>query len=139
MIINTKDIPESGMDVQFREPARFFPALKGLEGAGEYEFTESVQVRINAMKTSGMIQVVGKVETRVSLACGRCLKPCAYPVAKRLELTFARDLPEVYDSDTHELVEITTEEMGLIPVSGEEIDLTEAVQEQVVMALPMRI
>ena len=37
-----------------------------------------------------------------------------------------------------EEVELSAEEMGLIPFAGEEIDLREALQEQFIMALPQR-
>ena len=48
MKINIKDIPESGLEVEFEESARFFPALRELEASGEYEFPERVRLRSSA-------------------------------------------------------------------------------------------
>jgi uncharacterized protein len=55
----------------------------------------------------------------------------------RFALTFVRELPKVTDEAGDEEVELNAEEMGLILFHGEEIDLGEAIAEQVIMALPM--
>jgi DUF177 domain-containing protein len=124
--------------VEFEEPARSFPALRELVDSGEFEFPEQVRLRSKVIEASEMIYITGEVETRLSLACGRCLKPLLVSVSKNLALAYSRSLPEVHDDDNNEALELTAEEMGLTLASGDEIDLRDAVQEQVVMALPMQ-
>jgi uncharacterized protein len=84
-----------------------------------------------------MVEVSGQVVTRAEMACSRCLNPAEVLVDSTFDLTYTRELPELGDEGGDEGIEITAEDMGLILFDGEEIDLREAVQEQVILALPI--
>jgi uncharacterized protein len=53
-------------------------------------------------------------------------------------LTYAQELPETAKMIGGGGIELSAEEGGLIIFAGREIDLKEALQEQVVMSIPMR-
>ncbi|MCK7469944.1 MAG: DUF177 domain-containing protein [Desulfomicrobium escambiense] len=81
----------------------------------------------------------GDPDTAVRLSCGRCLAEFIGPLATDFALTYAREAPAEAgrraEPETHE---VEAEEAGLIYFRGEEIDLTDGIQEQVILALPLR-
>jgi uncharacterized protein len=134
--IRIADIKDDGLSLDLVEGVEKFPVLQALQANGESVFTEPVTVHLRAVVASGMVEVSGQVATRAKMACSRCLKPSEVEVETPFELTYTRALPEIADEDGEEGVEISAEDMGLILYSGDEIDLRDAIQEQVVLALP---
>lgn len=84
-----------------------------------------------------MVEVEGTAETEVKLVCSRCLTEFAQPVTTRFALTFTEELPQ-FEGEDEEEVELSAEDMGLSLFDGEEIDLRDAIAEQVIMSLPLR-
>jgi uncharacterized protein len=138
VIIRLKDIKDDGLSLAFGEEIETFPALVEMSQAGECEFLAPVQTRLRVFQVQEMVEVEGESETRGKLSCSRCLNDFETPIRAQYALTFVRDLPPVDDDAEGAEIEISAEEMGLIPFSGEEIDLKEAIQEQVIMAMPIR-
>lgn len=137
MRIRIHDITDKGVELESEEKAEKFPILSEMVRSGECEFLAPIRVRVRAFQVRRLIEVEGSFGTRVRLACSRCLKDFEIPLEGKFALTFTRELPERKETDP-EGVELTAEEMGLILFSGEEIDLLPAVQEQVVLAFPIR-
>lgn len=138
MRIRIDQIKDEGLDLESEEAAAFYPTVAETAEAEGCIFVSPLQTRLRLVRVGEMIEVEGTVESRVRLACSRCLTEFEDPLAGRFALTFARELPEVTDEAGSEEVELNAEEMGLILFHGEEIDLGEAIAEQVIMALPMR-
>ncbi len=137
MLIRVDEIKDKGLVLEVEEGPGDFPDLERLVAEGVLDLAAPVKTYLRAMFVSGMIEVEGQVETSVRLSCGRCLKPLELPVASEFSLTFTRHLPDVEGEDEDDF-ELSAEDMGLILFEGDEIDLREAVQEQIVMALPLR-
>ena len=138
MLLNVKEISPDGLTVEFEAPAAGFPSLKNLTQSGVLDFTRPVALRVRAQEVGEMIHLEMALQTTVTLACSRCLTPYQSQVNSRFQRTFSREVPEVYDEGGGEALDITAEEMGVSLFEGDEIDLRDEVQEQVVMALPMR-
>lgn len=138
MLIRVEDIKGEGLLLDYEEGVEDFPTLVEIEAAGEYGFPSALSIHLRAQRVQEMIEVEGEVGTRVRLSCSRCLKEFETTLTARFSLTYSQELPEVASESDEEEVEISAEEMGLIPFHGDEIDLREAVQEQIVMALPVR-
>ncbi len=122
----------------FEEKADIFPVLADMEQQGEVVF--SSPVRIQAMvccSSDHTCNLKGQVEARLGLKCGRCLKEFVFPLKTAFSLVFVR-MEDDTDEEAQEEREMAAEEAGMIPFTGEELDLFEAVQEQVIMALPVR-
>jgi len=134
--IRIADIKEDGLALDLVEGVANFPVLQELHAKGESVFTQPVSVQLRAVLVSGMVEVTGRVATRVEMACSRCLGPAEVMVDSPFELTYTRELPDVEDEGGEEGVEIAAEDMGLILFAGEEIDLRGVIQEQVILALP---
>lgn len=137
MRIRIDDIKDEGLTLEFAEEPAAFPELAEISSAGDCEFTAPLKTRLRVFRVRGMIEVEGEVETTLRQSCSRCLEEYEEALTASFALTYTREIPEVTD-DSGDEVEISAEEMGLIHFEGEEIDLRGAVQEQVVMALPLR-
>lgn len=136
MLIRVENIKENGLALEVSEDIESFPELLDMQQSGDVVFSEPIHSTMRAIKIHELVEVEGRLETTVRLACSRCLKEFEAPLDIPFTLTFSREVPEV--SEEGEEVELSAEEMGLIPFEGEEIDMRSPLQEQVVMALPVR-
>lgn len=137
MRIRVDDIGDVGLSLAFEEKPKNFPILSEMEKEGDGEFLAPIKVRLKVIRVSDMIEVEGNVETRVRLSCSRCLQDFETPLENRFALTYTRELPDVADAP-EEGAELNADEMGLVPFRGDEINLQETIQEQVVIAFPLR-
>ncbi len=137
MRIRIADIRDEGLFLDLIEEIEDFPVLREMQEEGELVFSQPLSVHLRAVLVSGMVEVSGQVSTRAEMACSRCLNPAAVSVDSSFDLTYTRELPELEDDGGEEGIEVTAEDMGLILFDGEEIELREAIQEQVILALPV--
>ena len=136
MRLSVHDIRDEGLALEFVEPAANFPVLAELQERRECRFPEPLRVTLRIQPASGMFEVFGRIETCVETPCSRCLKPTLVVLDTSFELTYVRELPEIEGEEDEDGREISAEEMGLVLLQGDEIDLREVVQEQVVLAMP---
>ena len=136
--LNIDQIPEVGLDLEGEESPKSFPVLSEMIAAGECEFTSPINTALRVIPIDDMIEVEGVLNTSVRLHCGRCLEAFETALKSRFAITYLQ--PEAgieIDTDQKE-VELSVEEMNLIYFQGEEINLREAIQEQVVLAFPLK-
>jgi uncharacterized protein len=138
MRIKVEDISDSGMGLTFAESAESFPSLLELSRSGECVFLRPLTIDLRIRRIGHMFEADGRFQTRVRLSCSRCLADYETLLAADFNLSFSREQPETADPSRHAEVELGAEEIGLILFHGEEIDLREAVQEEVLMAVPMK-
>jgi len=131
---------EKGKTLDFEEaPERFPGLLESCEREG-IRILAPIRVSLLAYRVAGMVEVEGGVETVVELRCGRCTASFESPLSDDLTLTYSKELPEIEvegPGGEEEGVELSAEEMGIVLYQGEEIDLRPAVQEQILLALPL--
>jgi uncharacterized protein len=106
--------------------------------SGECEFTSPIRTRLRAARIREMVEIEGMVQTTARLTCGRCLAPFSCPLSAEFALTYTGDRPGVPETVEPEVKELDASEVGLIYFQGEEIDLTEGIQEQVILSFPLR-
>jgi uncharacterized protein len=138
MRISTEELKETSLALEFETPVERFPALREMTRGRECDFKGPIGTRLRAMRVGDMVEVEGVIRASVRLNCGRCLAEFVSPLETAFALTFTRQRPAMdapADSDNRE---IGSEEAGLIFFQGEEIDLTEGIQEQVILSLPLR-
>jgi uncharacterized protein len=107
--IDLRRLNEEGVDLEGSEPKEFFAltAKDSIKAVGEFFY------ELHAERDDDDLIVTGSVEARFSVECGRCLKP--------LEIDVILD-PYVTELEIGEGVEM--------------IDLTEALREDILLALP---
>ncbi len=138
LLIRIDRVKDEGLVLDAEEAVETFPGLKEVAVQEGCEFSAPVETHLRVVLVSGMVEVEGRVSTRLRMACSRCLGEFERPLKADFSLTYVRELPEVEDESDEEGVELSAEEMGLIQFHGEEIDLRGAVEEQVIMAIPVR-
>ncbi len=137
MLICVDDIKDHGLSIEFEEKPENFPILEDITKTGECDFHSPLKFQVHAIRIKAMVEVEGRFETKVHLTCRRCLDEFEIPLAANFALTYTQEQPEATTTTVGEGREITAEEAGLIIFSGREIDLREALQEQVVLSIPM--
>ena len=138
MRIHTDQLREGSLTLAFEEAADRFPALREMLRKHECKFTSPVRTRIRASRIREMVEVEGVVQATVRLNCGRCLAEFICPLVSEFALTYTGDRPGAPETAEPQEKELDADEVGLIYFRGEEIDLTEGIQEQVILAFPLR-
>lgn len=137
MRIHLDQIKESGVTLAYAETADAFPVLSELIQGGVCEFLKPIETSLQVTRISDIVNVDGELNTTVRLACDRCLGEFTTDLESAFTLTYSQDFADPADAEGDE-VELTSEEMGMMPIRGEEIDFRQGIQEQVVLALPLR-
>ncbi|MFZ0243708.1 MAG: DUF177 domain-containing protein [Desulfobacterales bacterium] len=137
MRVNVDDINENGIELAFREDAASFPALAELGRRREGDFTMPLTIELHIRRIGDLFAADGRFATRVRQSCSRCLADFEAPLAADFSLTFTRQPAETPELARRTEIELDPEEIGQIFFRGDEIDLAAAVQEEVLMALPM--
>jgi uncharacterized protein len=138
MNLRTEQIDENGLTIEFEEQVEIFPVLSEMIRGGECLFTAPVKTAVRATRIDDMIEVKGEVNTRLRLPCGRCLQEYELPLRSRFDLTYVSRRPDVQEDDQQDEVEISARETDLIYFEGEEINLKDGIQEQVILAFPIK-
>ena len=133
-----EQIGEEGLDLDFEADPRTFPVLEELRSRGEARFEQPVHVEVRVIQAGEAVDVRGRFEARIWLRCSRCLADFEADMTDRFSLTYSPRplMPEPLRLG--EEAELSVDDIGLIPFDGNEIDLREGVQEQLVMALPFK-
>ncbi|HEX7723165.1 MAG TPA: DUF177 domain-containing protein [Pyrinomonadaceae bacterium] len=103
----------------------------------EYELRliEPVSVQGRIARKAEEVELRGKLRTKVTVACGRCLKSVELPIDVEFAERFA---PAVSwkDEEQHELSE---NDLNLAAFDGEAIELDDLVREEIILALPCHV
>lgn len=138
MRIRVSDLTAEGVLIEENLEPDQLKDLAGLQSDGVCLFQGALAVRLRVKPTAGMVQVEGHVRGAGALTCSRCLGPVRWPLQADFRLAFAQTLPGRKTDPPDERRELEAEELGVVPYEGDEIDLRDAIQEQVIMALPMQ-
>jgi uncharacterized protein len=138
MRIHADQLKTGSLRVAFAEPADRFAGLREITRSGECEFTSPIRTRLRATRIRELVEIEGVVQTAMRLTCGRCLSPFIYPLEVEFAITYTGDRPGNAENVDAEDREQDAGEAGLIYFQGEEIDLTEGIQEQVILSFPLR-
>ena len=96
--------------------------------------TEPISVDGRVRSSGSEVEVSGRVETKVSVECDRCLKMLEMPVSAGFKLQYITG----QDYETSSAAELTPDEMALSVFDGQAIDVDEIVREQILLAVPDR-
>jgi uncharacterized protein len=101
------------------------------------KFRQIVSLRIHALAAlvGSEIRIRGHFGTRVEVQCDRCAAAVELPLEEDFDLYY-RPLSEIA---REEEVEIPPEELEVGFYSGEGVDISDLVREQLILALPMKI
>lgn len=138
MYLRIEQINEEGLALEFEEQSEIFPVLSEMINQGECNFMAPIKTAVKMTRIDDIIEVKGEVSTQVRLPCGRCLQEYELPLKSHFDLTYVKRIPGLQEDDEQDEVEISAQEMGLIYFEGEEINLQDGIQEQVILAFPIK-
>ncbi len=139
MRIRVEELKAGKLRIEFEETPETFPVLAEMIDTGICEFLAPLKTALRAQQIGDMVEIEGSISTAVRLSCGRCLQSFETPVESSFALTYKQTEPDTdKGSSNQEELELTAEDMGLIYHPGEEINLQNEIQEQVVLAFPLR-
>lgn len=111
----------------------FHQAMESIEMNGEHlAFVTPVDVFGIITNTGVGLKVEARIETTLKRACGRCLEEYAQPIEIPFELVYKSS------HETADVEESSSEEEDFLIYEGNIIDLTDAVRESLLMAVPMK-
>lgn len=135
MKIHVEDLQERELDLSFEVPPETFPSLEEISAEGNCRFVDPVFISLHARRVREMFVIEGRFQTRVRFLCSRCLTDFESSLSDDFTLTYTRRSdPEQPPSE----LELEAEEIGIIPFEGQEIDLRDGIQEEIVMSIPMQ-
>ena len=139
MRIRTEQLKEGTLSLAYEEPAEAFAVLAEMVKDGTCEFTAPLKAALRARQIGDIVEVEGDISTAVRLDCARCLQLFELPLVSDFVLTYTRREPDPEPTDPQsEDLELTAEDIGLIYFKGDEINLKNEIQEQVILAFPFR-
>ena len=138
LLIRIVDIPETGVSIEGEDSHDIFPILKDLEKAGECQFISPVRIRAEVKAVGQVYRVHGAFNTDVQLTCSRCLSEFKKSLKDVFDLTFAQTGLDSVDQGDDQDKELSAEEIEMTYFEGEEIDLKDVLQQQLVMSLSQR-
>ena len=113
-------------------------SIRSCEVGGIIEITESkslVQGEVELMRTDRGILVKGNLHTEVEVTCGRCLGLFSYPLTLNIEEEFFPTTDVISGASLP-----SPEEPGCFTIDEHHVlDLTEAVRQYALLALPMKL
>lgn len=134
MKIRIADITEKVKTVDAVEDVTFFPTLLQVQDAGECRYLSPVAVSLSVAKEFDHIRVQGSVGTTVKLSCSRCLRE----FSSELSSTFTIFYTKAAIAQPEDEVELGEQDLITATYSGDEIDFSAEVAEQVLLEIPYK-
>jgi uncharacterized protein len=138
MIIDIQNLPIEGKTLTYSKKPESFKVLRSLSEKGECRFSDPLAIELTVLPERNLIRVDGAITTTIEQACSRCLVDFKGRLERRFTLRFSRESEASQPKNQTSELELTEEHIGLTLFTGETIDFTDSVQEQVVLALPYK-
>lgn len=129
MKVRLEDIPPEGLEVEF-EDRRAKPGDLGGQVAG---LPKPPWARVRLERQGELVLARGGYRASLSLVCSRCLREVDSQVGGALEWVFGPAQP-VNDAEE---VQLSGEDMDVLPYAGDELDLAQALRDEIGLSLPM--
>jgi uncharacterized protein len=138
MLINVDDLMSKNLDLAYAERPEAFDALSKIKSDSGVEFTGPIRFDLKAYRVGELIVIDGHFTAPVRFSCVRCLSEFETDLTAAFKLTYCRESDSADRKPDEAEVALKADEIGLIRFSGLHIDLRPALQEELIMALPMR-
>ena len=136
MKIVVDHIKDKPLSIQIDEPVEKFPLLAGMQNDKSCSITGNIQGDITVTREYENIRVAGRVTAPLALSCSRCLADFTSFVDTSFIIFFRKEAAIASSSED----ELELGEMDLLSsaYSGDDIDLTHEIEEQVAMEIPLK-
>lgn len=136
MKIVVDHIKDTPLALHIDEPVETFPLLAAMQDAKNCIITGNIQGDMTVTREYENIRVVGRITAPLALCCSRCLEGFKSYVDTSFTIFFRKEVANTSPAED----EIELGEMDLLSseYSGDEIDLTNEIEEQVAMEIPLK-
>ena len=138
MLINVDDLMAKNLDLAYDEMPDAFDVLSEIKSQSGVEFVGAIRFELKAYRVGELIVVDGRFKTPVRFTCVRCLSEFETDLTADFKLTYTRKTESSDRKPDAAEMALNSDEIGLLSFSGLHIDLRPALQEELIMALPMR-
>ncbi|BCS53929.1 DUF177 domain-containing protein [Geobacter sp. SVR] len=136
MKIVVDHIKEKPLVLKNEDDIQAFPVLDRLQSDGDCTFTGPVRSDITVSREYDHIRIAGRVSAPIRLTCSRCLEAYDSAVDSNFSIFFRKGTPE--EVPVEDEVELNEQDLISGTYSGDEIDLTHEIEEQVAMEIPLK-
>ena len=134
MLIQTRNIPSGGLDVDFALPPEVMSAASAQDNELKELFREKVECHVHLeISHKKDVQLNGEAQTSIHPTCARCDEVFDQPFTIDIFVTCA---PEPHPRKGPDSYQESQE--GLVFYRNNEVNLGEIIREQILLALPIR-
>jgi uncharacterized protein len=134
LTVPIEQITWEGIDIPVSLDADWFaPWLKEQPGL-EFSLEKPITGTVRLERHDDSILVRGQLQGELIFTCSRCLDAFTGPLAATFDLLLKASRPPVSDQD----VELNPEDLDEDYLLGDELDLNALLQEQILLALPLK-
>ncbi|MGH7819755.1 MAG: YceD family protein [Candidatus Binatia bacterium] len=132
MKIRIEEIKETQSSISFPEDVGEVNELLALSKSPDYRFLGAAEVEVTYYRSAEDLFFEGRLVSSVSGTCARCLE--SYPFEMDREFTFVLKPARAATAEPA----LSDEDLALSFYTGEEIDLSPLVREEMILSLPTR-
>ena len=134
MKIRVADITEKPKAIEAVDVFTSYPALVKAQESGECAFSSPISIELSISREYDHIRLHGGISTSVRLTCSRCLVEYSADIASKFTIFYTKST----ESQPEDEVELGEEDLISASYSGDEIDFTDEVAEQVLLEIPYK-
>lgn len=133
IVDHIKDTP---VTIHIDEPVGTFPLLAGMQNDKICSISGNIEGDVSVVREYENIRVTGRIAAPLALSCSRCLADYTSFIDTSFTLFFRKESAVAPSSED----ELELGEMDLLSssYSGDEIDLTHEIEEQIAMEIPLK-
>ena len=136
MKIRIDHIKNKPYELTVDEPVEHFPVLLQMQADGECAFRGNVTAEIAVEREFDHLKATGRVQVPVDLVCGRCLATYQSVIDSSFRIVFLKESDR--QSSVEDETELCDDDLIASTYSGDEIDLTHELEEQVALGIPYK-
>ena len=133
IIDHIKDTPQLH---HINEPVEAFPLLASIQNIDGCSITGNIQGDVSVVREYKNIRVTGRITAPLALSCSRCLADYTSFVDTSFTLFFRKEA--AVTASTEDELELGEMDLMSSTYSGDDIDLTHEIEEQVAMEIPSK-
>jgi uncharacterized protein len=132
--IRVADITEKVKSLETVDKVALYPSLILAQDAGECQFLSPVTVSLSVAREFDHIRVNGNVGTTVRLTCSRCLSEFTSELSSNFTIFYTKAVIAQPEDE----VELDDQDLISATYSGDEIDFSDEVAEQILLEIPYK-
>jgi len=135
MKIAVDHILDKPLLLNFEKPIETFQVLEEIQKDNYCRFIGSIRGEISIVREFDHLRANGTVTAAATFSCSRCLIDYDSQIVSNFTILFRKDIGDHIEEDEIELGE---QDLVSSSYSGNEIDLTHEIEEQIAMEIPLK-